>query len=385
MKVIKNATLYAPKFQGKKDILIEGTMIRKIEDHIDEYDNIPEVEKLDVNGKKVVPGYIDIHEHLTGGGGEKGPASRCPEAQAGILFRSGVTTVVGMLGTDGISRSLENLLVKARAFKEEGLTCYILTGAYGYPPVTLLGDPERDIMLIDEMIGVKTAASDHRSSNITGEELIRLGTQARRGGLLAGKAGFVTIHMGDGKMGLEPVFYAIENSDIPIQIFLPTHMGRNTRLFEDGLRYMEMGGFIDITASVSEEENQHAAELVLRGLNSKNGEDHVTLSSDGFGSCPRFNEKMECVGLTYSTPECIHRLLKILVQEHGVSLEKALKPLTVNPAKLLQISDKKGRIAPGAEADLIVYDDKLEIESVFAKGKTAVWEKKVFMKGTFEE
>lgn len=70
------------------------------------------------------------------------------------------------LGTDGITRSLENLVAKARALTEEGMTVYTLTSSYGYPPTTLTGSVERDIVLIPPMIGVKVPRYlDHRSSN----------------------------------------------------------------------------------------------------------------------------------------------------------------------------------------------------------------------------
>ena len=174
MKVLKQGDIYAPEHLGRKDILIEGSRIARIADHIDEYDQIEEVEKVDLGGRILTPGYMDIHVHITGGGGESGPATRVPEASLSVLVRNGITTVVGLLGTDGITRSLENLLAKARAFNEEGITCRILTGAYGYPSPTITGSVERDIALIDLMVGVKIAMSDHRSSNLTGEQLISL-------------------------------------------------------------------------------------------------------------------------------------------------------------------------------------------------------------------
>lgn len=384
MKVLKQADLYTPAHIGIRDILIEGTKIAKIAEHIDEYDSIDEVEKINLNGMIAAPGYLDIHEHITGGGGEMGPASRCPEADLSVILTSGITTVIGLLGTDGVTRSLENLLAKARALNEEGLTCYILSGSYGYPPSAFFGDPEKDIMLMDLVVGVKTAMSDHRSSNITGEELIRLGTQARRGGLLAGKAGVVTIHMGSGKDGLTPLFYAMEHSDIPIETFIPTHIGRNDQLLEDGISFMKMGGYIDITAAVGSEENHEIANKILYCLKQGIGERQITISSDGYGSCPRFNERMECIGLTYSSPACIHELVKILVNEHHVALETALRFVTENPAKLYKLSASKGGLFVGSDADINLFDHNLNIDGVFAKGRTAVWKKRAIMKGTFE-
>lgn len=384
MLILKNARLYAPEALGVKDVLVEGTKIVRMADAIDEYDKISEVEKLDLDGRTLVPGYIDNHEHITGGGGEQGPRTRVPEAQLSTIFQSGVTTVLGLLGTDGITRSLENLQAKCQALNEEGLSCYMLTGSYAYPGPTLTGDVERDILLIHEVIGVKVAMSDHRSSNITGDELIRLGTLARRGGMLAGCAGLVTIHTGSGKRELDPIFYALDNSDLPLTTFLPTHVGRSDDLFDQALRYAKAGGRIDITASSSPEGSQKVADKIYRYLEQDPHLTQLSLSSDAYGSQPRFNEKLECIGLTYASPATLHQELKILVQERQVPLEIALRLLTTNPASNMGIQNIKGRIAPGYDADFVVYDDDLNITGVIAKGKKAIWDGKVLMKGTFE-
>ena len=385
MKVLKQGDIYAPEHLGRKDILIEGSRIARIADHIDEYDQIEEVEKVDLGGRILTPGYMDIHVHITGGGGESGPATRVPEASLSVLVRNGITTVVGLLGTDGITRSLENLLAKARAFNEEGITCRILTGAYGYPSPTITGSVERDIALIDLMVGVKIAMSDHRSSNLTGEQLISLATQARRAGMLSGCCGYVTIHMGSGKARLDPLFYAIDNSDVPVQKFLPTHMGRTRELFEQGLEFVKRGGTIDMTAGLTREELEETADQILSYLKQDPEGLNMTMSSDAYGSAPRFNDKMECIGLTYASPKCLHEQLKVLVCERGVSLEKVLNLLTKNPARVLGMTGVKGTVAEGADADFVVYDDSMDILHVMAGGRKSVWDKEVIMKGTFEE
>ena len=152
IKLLKNANVYAPEKLGKKDILIEGEKILLMQDSIEGYEGLPGVETYDLEGKIVVPAYIDMHVHITGGGGEQGPASRVPESQLSEFLKNGITTVVGLLGTDGVTRSVENLVAKARALTEEGMTVYTLTSSYGYPPTTLTGSVERDIILVPPKI-----------------------------------------------------------------------------------------------------------------------------------------------------------------------------------------------------------------------------------------
>ena len=384
IKLLKNAQVYAPAFLGKKDILVIGDKVRRIADKIEGYEGLPEVEVFDLEGKKVVPGYIDLHVHITGGGGEQGPASRVPESYLSVFTTNGITTVVGLLGTDGITRSIENLVAKARALTEEGITVYCLTNYYAYPPTTMTGSVEKDIVMITPMIGVKVAVSDHRSSNPSGEDLIALGVQARRAGLLSNTPGLVTMHMGSGKGKLDPLFYALENSDIPVKNFLPTHMLRTDELIDEGAKLVRMGGFMDCTAGSDDNELELHTDKLFELLN-RDGvtADHVTLSSDAFGSQPKFDAAGECIGLTYASPKYLHKTIQGLVKR-GMALEEALKLLTSTPATVLAKDGVKGCVAVGADADLLVLDANLEITDLFAKGKTAVLNGEAVLKGRFE-
>lgn len=385
IKLFKNAHVYAPEDLGIKDVLIIGDKICRVADKIEGYEGLVEAEIFDLAGKLLVPGYIDLHVHITGGGGEQGPASRVPESYLTAFTANGITTVVGLLGTDGITRSLENLVAKARALTEEGITAYCLTSYYAYPPVTMTGSVEKDIAMITPMIGVKVAVSDHRSSNPTGEDLIALGVQARRAGLISNTPGLVTLHMGSGKGKLDPLFYALDNSDLPVKNFLPTHMLRTDELIDEGVKLIQRGGYMDCTAGSDDKDVEVNAEK-LYALLHRDGvsADHVSLSSDAFGSQPKFDANGECIGLTYASPKYLHKTIQSLVRR-GLPLTEALKLLTSTPAALLAKEGCKGCICNGADADMLVLDHELNICSVFAKGQTAVLDGEIILKGRFEE
>lgn len=380
MKLIRDADVYAPEHLGLRDILIEGERIARVEADLSRYAALAD-ETYDMRGATVVPGYIDGHIHITGGGGELGPASRVPECPLTALTTNGVTTVLGLLGTDGTSRSLPNLLYKCRALNEEGVSCYMLTGAYQFPSPTMTGSVIDDIALIDRVIGCKIALSDHRSSNLTKQELIRLASDVRMGGLISGKAGVLVMHMGSGVNRLRHVLDAVRETDIPVRTFWPTHMRRSPELIDEGVELIALGGTIDFTATEDGAVAATVAGLVKeRGVNI----DSITMSSDAFGSQPRFDEKGNCVGLTYVSPRTLHMELKQLVQAHDLPLSEALKLLTVNPARMMLLSGVKGEIAPGADADLIAYGPDMEIDTVFARGTLAVRHGEAVLKGRFE-
>jgi beta-aspartyl-dipeptidase (metallo-type) len=91
------------------------------------------------------------------------------------ITKAGVTTVVGCLGTDGCTRTMSNLLAKAKGLEEEGITTYVYTGSYQVPVRTVTGSIMDDVILLDKVIGCgEIAISDHRSSQPTKEEFAKI-------------------------------------------------------------------------------------------------------------------------------------------------------------------------------------------------------------------
>ena len=211
MILLKQADVYAPEHLGIKDVLVCGGKIEAVGDNLEGGTGC---EVIDAKGMRLTPGLIDRHVHVTGGGGEGSFHTRTPQVELSSILKAGITTVLGLLGTDDMSRSVENLLAKVKALKEEGITAYALCGAYGYPPVTLTGSVKKDIAFVDEIMGLKLALSDHRAPNISVDELIRLGSDVRTAGMIGGKPGFIVLHMGSGKKKLGPVFEALAETDI---------------------------------------------------------------------------------------------------------------------------------------------------------------------------
>ena len=229
--LIKNLNLYAPEPLGKKDILVLGGKIAAIADHLEV--QLPELETIDGEGAIAAPGIIDQHNHFGGAGGEGGFNFRTPPAQLSTFVKAGITTAVGLLGTDGYSRSLAELLAKARALELEGLSTWIYTGSYQLPGPTLTGKTGTDIAWIDKIIGCKMALSDHRSSHPLVEAIRALVSEVRVAGMLAGKRGVVCVHMGNEKSGLEPLREALRGTDVPLSQFMPTHVQRCEALLQD--------------------------------------------------------------------------------------------------------------------------------------------------------
>lgn len=381
MLLIKNAEVYTPSYIGKKDVMIAGEKIEYITDEIKE----PQVpcEIIDATGLKLIPGLIDQHVHVTGGGGEGGFATRAPEVNLSELIKGGITTVVGLLGTDGITRSVENLYAKTMALDTEGITAYMMTGAYNYPSPTLTGAVDRDIVLIEKVLGVKLAISDHRAPNVTLEQLIQLASKTRVAGMLSGKPGMVTLHMGDAKSGLKPVFDALNNSAIPVTIFRPTHVNRNPHLLEEAYEYTIKGGFIDLTCGITG--HNSPADCIVEAKRRGIPTEHITISSDGQGSWSNYDEQGKLVEIGVSSVDSIYEELKTMVINKNLNIEEALPFVTANVANALGLKDKKGCVKVGADADVLLLNENLDIDTVIAKGRTLMREQKLLVKGIYEK
>lgn len=381
MLLFRNASVYAPEYLGVRDVLLAGTRIEWIGEEFP--DHVPGVATVDATGKKLVPGFLDQHVHITGGGGEGSFCTRAPEAVLTEFTTSGITTVVGLLGTDGSTRSVEHVLAKAKALTEEGITAYAYTGSYQYPSVTLTGSVNRDIVFLKEIIGAKAAISDHRSSSMTVDELARLASEARLGGMLSGKAGVLVLHMGDDPHRLEPVRQVLERSNVPVRVMRPTHVNRSEAVLAEAFDYARQGGMIDFTCGIAKEELR-PGRAVLQAAALGIPAEAITISSDGHGSWSKYDEKGNMLEIGVSTVSALYEELIFMVTEAGLLLEEALPYITSHVAKGLDLYPKKGCLKAGADADTVLLDEDWNIDTVTAMGKIMVQDGKPVVWGAYE-
>jgi beta-aspartyl-dipeptidase (metallo-type) len=373
--LFKNCEIYQPKHWGVGDVLVSGGSIAAIDVNI-ELPSKLEVEVIDGSGHHLTPGFIDVHAHIAGAGGDGGPSTRTPEITLGALLDAGVTTTIGCLGLDGHTRSVASLLMKAKALRADGLSSWIYTGSYQIPPPTLTGNVATDLTYIEEIIGVgETAISDHRSSGATVEDLIRLAKEAKVGGLIAGKAGIMHLHMGDEPDPFRPMLEAIEQGKLSPSSFYPTHVNRNSDILED-VKLLDNATPVDLTASVQPDgrpvgKSIPPSKALVTLLNAGIGIERITLSSDACGTIPIFDEKQNLAGIGVGQPGLILAELTRMVTDLGIPLEQALQLVTANPARILLLSNK-GRIEIGYDADLVLFDKDFSIRYFMANGEVMI-------------
>jgi beta-aspartyl-dipeptidase (metallo-type) len=383
MLLLRNADLYTPAPQGERDLLVAGGLIAAIGPYLSAGPADWPIEEIDLEGKLLLPGLIDAHLHLTGGGGEGGPETRVPPLSLTDLSRAGVTTGVGLLGTDTSTRSIAELLAVARGLERLGLSTFCYTGGYPVPPLTLTGGVRSDIVHVDRIIAVgELAISDHRSTQPTHDELARIAADAHIAGMMTGKAGLVHFHLGDGPRGLAPLRRLLDETELPARVLHPTHVNRNRRLWAEAKALSSRGITLDITAFDPDDVGLSGVEALVDYLESGLDPARVTLSSDGGGCLPEFDADGVLLRMGVGTSMSLLATLRGAVAR-GIELELALAATTRNVARLYRMHDR-GEIAVGKRADLLVVNHDLEVDLVIANGRILVRDCEPLVHGPFE-
>lgn len=389
LTLLRNALVYAPEPRGRCDLLIAGETMVWLGPHASSLpltvaDSI-ELAVVDCTGQTLIPGLIDGHAHLTGGGGEAGPDTRVPAPHLSHYTSAGVTSVVGVLGTDDVTRTTGDLVAAARGLVASGLSAWCHSGGYHFPPTTLTGTVRGDIAHIDRIIGVgEVAISDHRSSQPTLDELLRLASEAHVGGMMSGKAGILHMHVGDGERGLDLIRQMLDTSELPARVFNPTHVNRRRALFDEAVALTARGCSIDFTAfPVDENDDGWSADVALeRYWKSGAAPERVTVSSDGGGCLPTFDADGVMIKMDVGSSAALAEIIRVLALR-GYALEQILPPFTSNVATLLRLKNK-GRIGAGADADLVLLDDAYRVTDVMARGAWHVRNAQRIRRGVFE-
>jgi beta-aspartyl-dipeptidase (metallo-type) len=372
--LLKNATVYSPDYLGRKDILFCFDKIVSVEDGINA-SGLSDVQIVDCRDRIIFPGFIDLHVHITGGGGEGGYLTRTNSAKAKEILNNGTTTVVGVLGADSVTRSVENLYAKARQLELQGLSTYMYTGSYQVPVTTLTGSIQSDMVFVDKIIGVgEICLADSRAFHATFEEICRIAAQTRNGALISGKAGLVHFHIGPGNEGLDYLFRLIRETQIPKAHFLPTHVNRTRKLFEQAVDYLQEGGYTDMTAGFipSDQDPDCIAtyDAIKRLIDVGADISRVTMSSDAYGSVPVFDDRGNVVSSDTVSTKILFEEISVAIKELGIPAEKAISIITRNASRVLKIDNKKGTLEVGKDADCVICDKDLNIVNVFAMGKS---------------
>jgi beta-aspartyl-dipeptidase (metallo-type) len=366
--LIENGEVYTPKRKGKPSVLIGAEKIMRV-GSISLEDVKPlgvPIDVIDADGCYVVPGFIDPHEHLLGGSGEKGFATQTPEIYPSEIIRGGITTVVGCLGVDTVMKTMAGLLAKAKALKEEGLNAYVWTGGYDMPPASISDSARNDIMFIREVIGLgELAIADERSTSYDIKALAGLVIDAHNGGMLASQSGVTHFHVGESDEGMQMLRDLLDDYPIEPGWIYPTHITRSEKLMKEAIELAKKGTFVDMD-TVSED----LAKWVKFYIDHGGPLDQLTISTDSSITSPQ---------------NMIGQIRSCVLEEKVVTFEQILPCVTSNTSRVLALGHK-GEIAEGRMGDITILDrDELTVRDVISKGKILLRNGKLKLKEAFLE
>ena len=376
--LIKNGNVFTPQAVGKKDVLVCAGKIIQIADKIEAPAGCP-TEIIDASGMSVAPGIVDTHIHLLGAGGGGGPDTRSSVVHFSTMALAGVTTAVGTLGLDTMGFSPRELYIRARALEREGLSTYILTGSYAMPSVTITGTVPTDLVFIDKVIGLKIAMREVVANSPTREQLQAALIEVMRAGRWSAKAGVIVAHQGDVPGSLSWVCDMMDELLIPKKHFIATHINRTPEIFEDAIACAKRGMILDLTGNIPKPEAIAASKALRMLIDAGAPLENITFSSDS-GAYHDDNG----TDVVLPVDICIKEL-QLMVQKEGISLSDALAPLTSNAARLYSLDATKGSLDAGKDADVMLLDASLNVDTVIAKGKVLVKSGNAVVRGRLEE
>ena len=219
--------------------------------------------------------------------------------------------------------------------------------------------------------------SDPKSAQPPLTALLSIAADAHVSGLMTGKAGLVSLHLGDGPRGLSLVREALAVSELPPRVFHPTHCNRNRRLWEEAKDIVSLGLTIDVTAFPKEGDEPSAGEALAEWLLGGLPPARLTMSSDGGGCLPRFSPDGDLLGMGVGDARGLLDALREATAL-GVPFQRALATCTANPAALFRLR-QKGQLAPGLDADVTLLTPELTVWAVIPGWRWLVREGRAFV------
>ena len=351
---------------GKKiEILINGEIIEKISENIDEsrFKNNENARIIDIEGKLVMPGVIDVHTHM------REPGITYKEdftTGSRACAKAGITTFYDMPNTIPATTTLENLLEKKKLANEKSIVNFgfhfggskndnveeikkVLSSGEANTVKIFMNVTTGEMLIEDDEILKKVFKNSKLVLVHAENEMIDKAIELNKN---CGK-GLYVCHI-PSKNELKKVINAKKNNELntkehPIYAEVtPHHLFLNTEIRESTERNKML---LRMKPELREKsDNEFLWEAINRGEIDTIGTDHAP---------HLISEKLEKITFGMPGVETSLALMINAFNERKISLEMIQKLMCENPAKIMKI-EKRGKLEEGFFADIIVVDTQKE-------------------------
>jgi N-acetylglucosamine-6-phosphate deacetylase len=342
------------------------------------------VRELNAGGRTVVPGFVDVHIHGAGGHDVMEGTREALEIISATVAAHGTTSLVATTVTASEKETrasvagIAHFILNTSQYAARELSAEILgihfEGPFispvrrGVHPAKWIVAPSRELLaqLLGEARG--TAQILTLAPELPGA--LDLISVARQAGLVV-------------SLGHTDATYEQAQAAIEAGASHAAHVFNAMRPFSH--RGTGVIGAVLTSPKVSAEliaDGVHVDEAAMRMLVELKTPERVILVSDGIsatgmpdgkyqlgmfevnvsGGVAR-NAEGKLAGSTLTLDRALRNMVSL-----GVPLSSALRMMTANPARQIGLGTRKGVLAPGADADLVFLDDKLEVSGVMTRG-----------------
>ena len=379
--LIKNGKVILEDRIEQADVLIEDGKFIKIGNIEEECSNV-----LDVHGLYVSPGFIDIHSHGGNGFAYMTGTLEAFKAATTLHMQHGATSIVPTTVAADIDYTIEflhkfdqlkdNKEIPVRMLGVHLEGPYLALEQKGAIPAQYIKNPQKEeylkILNASKNILRWTIAPELEGAYALGDELQSRGINASIG---HSNAEDFQVHEAV-QHGFRSVTHMYSMTSSIVRKNCYRHPGINEAA------YLEDDLYIEAIA-----DGHHLPDTLLRLMVKNKGYDKMILVTDsmsaaGFGDGlfylgnPEDHHQVlikngvgfmpdmsSFAGSVACTDQLVRTMLKI-----GVPINQAVKMLSLNPAKLLHKDEELGSIAIGKRADLLIFDESIDMKYVFVDG-----------------